>query len=76
MDGSIRFLAMPRIGQALTPTANQAWWIFDIHGFAVGSPLIVLGNIGDRHGRMSIGPGIRLQDREASPSRDNTRHFK
>jgi DHA2 family multidrug resistance protein-like MFS transporter len=54
MDGSILFLAMPRISQALTPTADQALWILDIYGFAVGSLLIAFGNIGDRYGRLKL----------------------
>ncbi|RIQ11779.1 MFS transporter [Jiangella rhizosphaerae] len=54
MDGSILFLAMPRIGQALTPTADQALWILDIYGFAVGSLLIAFGNLGDRYGRLRL----------------------
>ncbi len=54
LDGSILFLAMPRISQALTPTADQALWILDIYGFAVGSLLIAFGNIGDRYGRLKL----------------------
>ncbi|WP_412515669.1 MFS transporter [Actinomadura madurae] len=54
MDGSILFLAMPRIGQALTPTADQALWILDVYGFAVGSLLIAFGAIGDRYGRLRL----------------------
>lgn len=54
MDGSILFLAMPRISQALAPTADQALWILDIYGFAVGSLLIAFGNLGDRHGRRKL----------------------
>ncbi|MEV4116237.1 MFS transporter [Nonomuraea sp. NPDC049695] len=54
MDGSILFLAMPRISQALTPTADQALWMLDIYGFAVGSLLIAFGNIGDRYGRLRL----------------------
>jgi DHA2 family multidrug resistance protein-like MFS transporter len=63
MDGSILFLAMPRIGQALTPTADQALWILDVYGFAVGSLLIAFGNVGDRHGRLRllmIGAGFAI----------------
>ncbi|MFD0431915.1 hypothetical protein ACFQ60_46220 [Streptomyces zhihengii] len=37
MDGSILFLTMPSITDALSPTAGQALWILDIYGFAVGS---------------------------------------
>ncbi|GAA0923792.1 MFS transporter [Streptomyces thermoalcalitolerans] len=54
MDGSILFLAMPRISKALTPTADQALWILDIYGFAVGSLLIAFGSIGDRYGRLKL----------------------
>ncbi|AXB42492.1 MFS transporter [Amycolatopsis albispora] len=54
MDGSILFLAMPRIGQALTPTADEALWILDSYGFAVGSLLIAFGTIGDRYGRLRL----------------------
>ncbi|GHH94083.1 MFS transporter [Streptomyces capillispiralis] len=54
MDGSILFLAMPRVSQALTPTADQALWILDSYGFAVGSLLIAFGTIGDRYGRLRL----------------------
>ncbi|MEU9580518.1 MFS transporter [Streptomyces chilikensis] len=54
MDGSILFLAMPRISQALSPTADQALWILDVYGFAVGSLLVAFGAIGDRHGRLKL----------------------
>ncbi|WP_084962915.1 MFS transporter [Thermoactinospora rubra] len=54
MDGSILFLAMPRISQALTPTADQALWILDVYGFAVGSLLVAFGNLGDRYGRLKL----------------------
>jgi DHA2 family multidrug resistance protein-like MFS transporter len=45
---------MPRISQALTPGADQALWILDVYGFAVGSLLIAFGNIGDRYGRRRL----------------------
>ncbi|ANN14603.1 permease [Amycolatopsis orientalis] len=54
MDGSILFLAMPRISQALAPTADQQLWILDGYGFAVGSFLIAFGAIGDRYGRLKL----------------------
>ncbi|WP_246102752.1 MFS transporter [Streptomyces piniterrae] len=54
MDGSVLFLAMPQISQALSPTADQALWILDAYGFAVGSLLIAFGNIGDRYGRLKL----------------------
>lgn len=54
MDGSILYLAMPRVTSAITPTADQALWILDIYGFVVGSLLIAFGNIGDRFGRLKL----------------------
>lgn len=45
---------MPRISQALTPTADQALWVLDVYGFAVGSLLIAFGSIGDRYGRLRL----------------------
>jgi DHA2 family multidrug resistance protein-like MFS transporter len=54
MDGSVLFLATPRLTAALTPTADQALWILDIYGFLVGSLLIAFGNIGDRYGRLRL----------------------
>ena len=54
MDGSVLFLAMPKVAEALSPTADQALWILDVYGFAVGSLLIAFGNIGDRYGRLKL----------------------
>ncbi|MBN9235047.1 MULTISPECIES: MFS transporter [Phyllobacteriaceae] len=54
MDGSILYLAMPRVTSALLPSADQALWILDIYGFIVGSLLITFGNIGDRYGRLKL----------------------
>ncbi|KZE91725.1 MULTISPECIES: MFS transporter [Micrococcales] len=54
MDGSILFLAMPSINEAIQPTTDQSLWILDIYGFAVGSLLITFGNLGDRFGRKKL----------------------
>lgn len=54
MDGSVLYLAMPRITSSILPTADQALWILDIYGFVVGSLLITFGNIGDRYGRLKL----------------------
>lgn len=54
MDGSVLYLAMPRVTSALLPTADEALWILDIYGFVVGSLLIAFGNIGDRYGRLRL----------------------
>lgn len=54
MDNSILFLAMPRITDALSPTAEQSLWILDIYGFVVASLLITFGSTGDRYGRLRL----------------------
>ncbi|MFG3257009.1 MFS transporter [Streptomyces sp. NPDC048172] len=54
MDGSILFLAIPSITEALSPTADQTLWMLDIYGFAVGSLLVAFGSIGDRYGRLKL----------------------
>lgn len=54
MDGSVLYLAMPRITSSLMPSADQALWILDIYGFVVGSLLVAFGNIGDRYGRLKL----------------------
>jgi len=54
MDGSVLYLAMPRITSSITPTADQSLWILDIYGFVVGALLIAFGNIGDRYGRLRL----------------------
>ncbi|TFH89664.1 MFS transporter [Vibrio ouci] len=60
MDGSVLYLAMPKITAALMPTADQALWILDIYGFIVGSLLVAFGNIGDRFGRLKLMMGGAL----------------
>lgn len=54
MDGSVLFLAMPAVIDALSPTAEQALWVLDIYGFVVGSMLITFGSVGDRYGRLRL----------------------
>ncbi|UGT57917.1 MFS transporter [Nocardia asteroides] len=54
MDGSVLFLAMPAVTDALAPSADQSLWILDSYGFAVGSLLIAFGTIGDRYGRKRL----------------------
>lgn len=54
MDGSVLYLAMPKITSSILPTADQSLWILDIYGFVVGSLLVVFGNIGDHYGRLKL----------------------
>lgn len=54
MDGSVLYLAMPKIESSILPTADQSLWILDIYGFVVGSLLVALGNVGDHYGRLRL----------------------
>lgn len=54
MDGSVLFLAMPRITDALGPSASEQLWILDVYGFFVAGLLITMGNLGDRYGRLRL----------------------
>lgn len=54
MDGSVLYLAMPKITSSIIPTADQSLWILDIYGFVVGSLLVAFGNIGDHYGRLKL----------------------
>lgn len=54
MDGSVLFLAMPSINEAIQPSTGQSLWTLDIYGFVVGSLLITFGSIGDRFGRRKL----------------------
>ncbi|AIR88115.1 permease [Pseudomonas cremoricolorata] len=54
MDGSVLYLAMPRLSAALSPTAEQSLWMLDSYGLVVGSLLIAFGNLGDRYGRLRL----------------------
>ncbi|MBB1626134.1 MFS transporter [Achromobacter sp. UMC71] len=60
MDGSVLYLAMPRVTAMLSPTADQALWMLDVYGYVVGSLLIAFGNIGDRYGRLRLMMGGAL----------------
>ncbi|WP_232668058.1 MFS transporter [Pseudonocardia sp. TRM90224] len=54
MDGSVLFLAMTAVTEALSPTAEQSLWVLDVYGFVVGSLLTAFGSIGDRYGRLRL----------------------
>ncbi|TCK00118.1 MFS transporter [Nocardia alba] len=54
MDGSVLFVAMPAITDALSPSADESLWILDSYGFAVGSLLIAFGAVCDRYGRRRL----------------------
>ena len=54
MDGSVLFLAVPSITDALSPTAAEQLWILDVYGFLVAGLLITMGSLGDRTGRIRL----------------------
>jgi MFS transporter, DHA2 family, multidrug resistance protein len=54
IDGTVLYLAVPHISEALKPTSAQLLWILDIYGFVVAGSLITMGNLGDRIGRRRL----------------------
>lgn len=54
MDSSSLFLAIPRLSEAIAPSASELLWIIDIYGFLLAGLLIPMGNFGDRIGRRRL----------------------
>ncbi|WP_433497385.1 DHA2 family efflux MFS transporter permease subunit [Sphaerimonospora sp. CA-214678] len=54
LDLTVLHLAVPKLTEALTPTATQLLWIVDIYGFALAALLVTMGNVGDRIGRRRL----------------------
>ena len=54
MDVSVLFFAVPHIAEALSPTATQVLWIFDVYGFVLAGLLLTMGNLADRIGRRRL----------------------
>ncbi|MER7420978.1 MFS transporter [Micromonospora peucetia] len=54
MDLSVLFMAAPRIGAELAPSASQYLWIMDIYGFVMAGLLVTMGSLGDRVGRRRL----------------------
>ncbi len=54
LDLTVLHLAVPKLTEALTPTATQMLWIVDIYGFALAALLVTMGNVGDRIGRKRL----------------------
>src|SRR6266566_4063508 len=54
MDLTVLNLAVPRLSEALRPSAAQLLWIIDIYGFLVAGSLITMGTLGDRIGRRRL----------------------
>ena len=54
LDFSVLTLAVPKISEALHPSANQLLWIVDVYGFMLAGLLIAMGSLGDRIGRRRL----------------------
>ncbi|MFC0861348.1 DHA2 family efflux MFS transporter permease subunit [Sphaerimonospora cavernae] len=54
LDLTVLHLAVPKLTEALTPSATQMLWIVDIYGFALAALLVTMGNVGDRIGRKRL----------------------
>jgi DHA2 family multidrug resistance protein-like MFS transporter len=50
IDNSVLNYAIPSLTRDLRPSGTQILWIADAYGFAMGSLLVVMGNLGDRFG--------------------------
>ncbi|WP_330476168.1 MFS transporter [Terrabacter sp. C0L_2] len=54
MDVSVLFFAVPHIAEALSPTATQLLWVFDVYGFVLAGLLLTMGGLADRIGRRRL----------------------
>ncbi|GAA1539338.1 MFS transporter [Actinomadura kijaniata] len=54
LDNSVLFLALPRLGADLAPSATQMLWIIDVYGFLMAGFLVTMGAVGDRVGRRRL----------------------
>jgi DHA2 family multidrug resistance protein-like MFS transporter len=54
LDFSVLTLAVPKVSEALHPSASQLLWIVDIYGFMLAGLLVAMGSLGDRIGRRRL----------------------
>jgi MFS transporter, DHA2 family, multidrug resistance protein len=54
LDFSVLTLAVPKVSEALHPSASQLLWIVDIYGFMLAGLLVSMGSLGDRIGRRRL----------------------
>src|SRR6476646_6939054 len=54
MDVSVLFFAVPHIAAALSPSATQLLWMFDVYGFVLAGLLLTMGGLADRIGRRRL----------------------
>jgi DHA2 family multidrug resistance protein-like MFS transporter len=54
LDFSVLTLAVPKVSEALRPTATQLLWMVDVYGFMLAGFLVTMGSLGDRVGRRRL----------------------
>lgn len=54
VDGSVLFLALPRLSLALKVDSTQQLWITDVYGFVLAGFLVTMGRLGDLIGRRRL----------------------
>jgi MFS transporter, DHA2 family, multidrug resistance protein len=54
VDGSVLFLAIPRLSVALKVDSTQQLWITDVYGFMLAGFLVTMGRLGDLVGRRRL----------------------
>lgn len=54
LDMSVLFLALPHLGEDLSPSSTEMLWIMDIYGFMIAGFLVTMGTLGDRIGRRKL----------------------
>ncbi|GIH79444.1 MFS transporter [Planobispora longispora] len=54
IDGSVLYLAMPRLSADLGASAPQQLWIMDVYSFMLAGFLVTMGTLGDRVGQRRL----------------------
>jgi DHA2 family multidrug resistance protein-like MFS transporter len=54
LDFSVLTLAVPKISEALRPSATELLWMVDVYGFTLAGFLVTMGSLGDRVGRRRV----------------------
>ncbi|WP_436534467.1 MFS transporter [Actinoplanes sp. HUAS TT8] len=54
IDGTVLALAVPKLTESLSPTAEQVLWIGDVYSLALAGLLALMGSLADRLGRKRV----------------------
>ena len=54
IDFSVLTLAVPKISEALHPSATELLWVVDIYGFMLAGFLVIMGSLGDKIGSRKL----------------------